>query len=70
MRSEARQVCREMNLDLCGTKLDETKNLEPAGENTPAVRSLRTFLYMKRLPPPSKDDPVGKGVPPKGPKGP
>ena len=70
MRHEAREACMEMNLDLCEKQLDDAKKLDPAGENLPAVRSLRTFLYMKRLPPPPKDDPFGKGVPRKAPKGP
>jgi hypothetical protein len=69
LRHEARTACEAMNLDLCERQLDDAKKLDPAGENYPAVRSLRTFLHMKRLPPPSKDDPFGKGVTPKAPKG-
>jgi hypothetical protein len=69
LRHDATQTCREMNLELCERQLDEAKKLDPAGENTPAVMSLRTFIYMKRLPPAPRDDPFGKGVSPKAPKG-
>jgi hypothetical protein len=69
LRHEARTACEAINLDLCERQLDDAKKLDPAGENYPAVRSLRTFLHMKRLPPPPKDDPFGKGVTPEAPKG-
>ncbi|MGH7440109.1 MAG: hypothetical protein ACRENE_30835 [Polyangiaceae bacterium] len=70
VRHDAWLACKQMNLEVCETKLDEARKLDPAGENTQAVDAMRRFIFEKRLPPPPKDDPFGKGLGPNAPKGP
>jgi hypothetical protein len=70
VRHDAWLACKQVNLDVCESKLDEARKLDPAGENTQAVDAMRRFIAQKRLSPPPKDDPFGKGGSPKPPKGP
>jgi hypothetical protein len=55
-RNEAAQACDEARLDDCRTKLDDARQLDPAGENDPVVKGLRARLVVPDAAAPQAQD--------------